>query len=174
MPQFLDAAYAGCGWCMIVLGRTEEGLSTLALSSSFLNWGTRLFEPFRLLLLADAYRRVGDSHRGRAFAEQAIALTEETGERWIEAEVRRVYGELLVLSGDLGDGERSIEAAIAVARRQESKAWELRSTISLARLWRDAGRLSEAQALLRPITEWFSDGFDTPDLKEASVLLDGR
>ena len=171
LHQFVDAARAGYGWCMIVLGRTEEGLAFLARSSSFRNWGTNLYEPFRLLLLADAYSRVGDVSRGLDHADEALALVGVTNERWMEPELLRVRGELLAASGDEQGGTRGLQDAIKAARRQKARAWELRSTLSLARLWRAHGELSEAQSLLSPIFNWFEDGFLTPDLQEAGRLL---
>ena len=98
---------------------------------------------------------------------------ERTGERWSEAELHRLKGELLLQRGDDPEEvETCYRQAIAVAQRQEAKSWELRATTSLARLLRDQGRAAEARDILSPIYHWFTEGFDTPDLQDAKALLD--
>jgi predicted ATPase len=91
-----------------------------------------------------------------------------------EAEVHRVAGEIALLSPerDVAKAEAYFERALAVARQQQAKSWELRVATSLARLWRDQGKLQQARELLAPIYGWFAEGFDTRDLKEAKALLD--
>jgi predicted ATPase len=99
-------------------------------------------------------------------------MVEETHERYYEAELNRVRGELLLMQGDDAAAEASLQRAIEVARRQEAKSWELRATTSLARLWRKQGRTDEARVALRQVYGWFTEGFDTPNLREAKALLD--
>jgi predicted ATPase len=94
-----------------------------------------------------------------------------SGERWFEAEVHRLKGELSLAGGDRVAAEACFLSAIAFAREQSAKLWELRAATSLARLWREQGRCAEAFDLLAPIHGWFSEGFDTADLKEAKALL---
>src|SRR3954447_20949177 len=108
---------------------------------------------------------------GAHLAEAAQTL-EATNERVSEAELLRVTGDLLNAAGDLSGGERHYRQAIAVAERQSAKLFQLRASTSLARLWRDQGRHAEARDLLGPIYDWFTEGFDTPVLKEAKALLD--
>jgi predicted ATPase len=94
--------------------------------------------------------------------------------RWFEAELHRIRGELLRTAhpGATAEAEADFHRAITVARRQDAKLWELRAATSLARLWRDRGKRDEARALVAPVYGWFTEGFDTPDLKEAKALLD--
>jgi predicted ATPase len=103
-----------------------------------------------------------------------MTAVETTKEKWCEAEVHRVAGEIALLSQepDTAKAETYFERALTVARQQQAKSWELRAAISLARLWRDQGKRDEARELLAPVFGWFSEGFDTRDLKEAKGLLD--
>jgi len=99
--------------------------------------------------------------------------SETTEEKWCEAEVRRIVGEITLMSPepDAAKVEAYFDRAVAVARQQQAKSWELRAAMSLARLWRDQGKVSEARELLVPVYGWFTEGFDTSDLKEAKALL---
>jgi predicted ATPase len=102
-----------------------------------------------------------------------MAAVETTNERWCEAEVNRIAGEIALLSlqADVAKAEMYFERALAVAREQQAKSWELRAAMSMARLWREQGKRREACNLLAPIYGWFTEGFDTMDLKEAKALL---
>jgi predicted ATPase len=104
---------------------------------------------------------------------EALALIEQTGERWSEAELYRLKGECLLLGSQAQQGEAAacFQQALDIARRQQAKSWELRAAISLARLWQQQGKRAEAYALLAPIYGWFTEGFDTADLQEAKALL---
>ena len=94
-------------------------------------------------------------------------------ESWWEAEIDRIEGELALKSPpDAARAEVYFERALAVARQQQAKSWELRAAMSLARLWRDQGKLQQARELLAPVYGWFTEGFDTRDLKEAKALLE--
>ena len=97
-----------------------------------------------------------------------------TKENWCEAEVNRVAGEIALKSPepDEAKAQEYFERALAVARQQQAKSWELRAAMSLARLWRDQGKVRQARELLAPVYGWFTEGFDTLDLKEAKALLD--
>jgi predicted ATPase len=103
-----------------------------------------------------------------------MTMVETTEERWQEAEVNRAAGEIALKSPepDVAKAEAYFERALAVARQQQAKSWELRAAMSMARLWRDQGKREEAHALLAPVYGWFTEGFDTLDLKEAKALLD--
>jgi predicted ATPase len=97
---------------------------------------------------------------------------EKTDERFSEAELHRVRGELLTATGDQAAAEQNYKEALAVAKRQSARTFELRAATSLARLWRDQGKRTEARDLLAPIYGWFTEGFDTPVLQDAKNLLD--
>ena len=102
-----------------------------------------------------------------------MTAVETTKERWYEAEVNRIAGEIALRSPkpDVAKAEACFERALAVARKQQAKSWELRAAISMARLWGDQGRRQQAHKLLAPVYGWFSEGFDTHDLREAKDLL---
>ena len=106
--------------------------------------------------------------------EEAITAVETTGEGWCEAEVNRVAGEIALLSPEpeKAKAEQYFDRALEVARNQQAKSWELRAAMSMARLWRDQGKRTQARDLLAPVYGWFTEGFDTLDLKEAKALLD--
>ena len=112
--------------------------------------------------------------RGTIFAEAMTAI-ESSKETWWEAEVNRIAGEIALKSPepDAAKAKTYFERALAVARKQQAKSWELRAAMSLARLWRDQGKRTEARDLLAPVYSWFTEGFDTRDLKEAKALLEG-
>ena len=103
-----------------------------------------------------------------------MTAMETTKETWFEAEVNRIAGEIALLSAkpDAARAEAYFERALAVARQQQAKSWELRAAMSLARLWRDQGKVQQARELLAPVYGWFTEGFDTRDLKEAKALLE--
>ena len=103
-----------------------------------------------------------------------MTAVEATKERWCEAEVNRIAGEIALLSvePDAAKAEAYFERALALARQQQAKSWELRAAMSIARLWRDQGKRDEAHELLAPVYGWFTEGFDTRDLKDARALLD--
>jgi predicted ATPase len=103
---------------------------------------------------------------------EAIGVTDRTKGRYYEAEMHRVRGELYLSIHDDGAAEASFREAISVAQHQSAKTWELRAAMSMARLWRDQGKQDEARELLAPVYGWFTEGFDTRDLKEARALLD--
>jgi predicted ATPase len=130
--------------------------------------------PFFLSYLARACAQLGQFDEAWRCVGEAVALVEKTKERWFEAEVHRVAGEIAFKSPepDRAKAETYFERALAVARQQQAKSWELRAVMSIARLWRDHGERDEARDLLAPVYGWFTEGFDTLDLKEAKKLLD--
>jgi predicted ATPase len=103
-----------------------------------------------------------------------MTIIKTTKQRWYEAQVNREAGEIVLKSPepDAAKAEAYFERALAVARQQQAKSWELRAAKSMARLWRDQGKRNEARELLAPVYGWFTEGFDTRDLKEAKALLD--
>jgi predicted ATPase len=134
--------------------------------------GARFQNTYHLILLAQALAACG--HHGEALAalREAAALVEETGERYVEAEIYRLEGSLRLAENGAAEAEACYVKALEVARAQEARSLELRAAGDLARLWAGQGRRSEARDLLAPIYGWFSEGFDTADLKEAKTLLD--
>ena len=128
--------------------------------------------PFFLTLLADAEGKAKQRDHGLGHLAEAERLMAETEDRWAEAELYRVRGELLRAGHDPAGAERCFSQGIDIARQQSAKFWELRAAISLARLWREQGKRYAARDLLTPTYGWFTEGFDTPVLKEAKALLD--
>ena len=128
--------------------------------------------PLYLTLLADAEGNANQRDQGLGHLAEAERLMSETEERWAEAELHRVRGELLRADDDIAGAERSFSQAVDIAQQQSAKFWELRAAISFARLWREQGKRVAARDLLSPVYGWFTEGFDTPLLKEAKVLLD--
>jgi predicted ATPase len=124
--------------------------------------------------LAKAYAELGQFDDAWRCSAEAITHIETTKERWWEAEVNRIAGELALKSPqpDAAKAEAYFERALSVARQQQAKSWELRASMSLARLWRDQGKPQQARELLAPVYGWFTEGFNTLDLKEARALLD--
>jgi len=125
-----------------------------------------------LSLMASACEITGEVEEALALLDEALQIVERTGERWFEAELNRQKGQLLLRQRHTEDAEELYRTALRIAREQEAKLWELRAAASLARLRRDQGRRAEARDLLAPVHGWFTEGFDTADLKEAKALLD--
>jgi predicted ATPase len=136
------------------------------------NIDAKLFRPIHLGHLAVAHAGLGESEIGLGLLDEAILTVEKTHERLFEAELHRLRGELLLRSGNGGAAEAAFEGALTVARSQGARMWELRAAMSFARLRRDQGRHREAKDLLAPVYGWFTEGFDTSDLKDAKALLD--
>ena len=136
--------------------------------------GTTIFLPVWLSRLARACGELGQFDEAWSHIGEAITAVETTKEKWYEAEVHRIAGEIALMSPerDAAKAEAYFERALAVARAQQAKSWELRAAMSMARLWRDQGKRDEARELLAPVYGWFTEGFDTPDLKQAKALLD--
>jgi predicted ATPase len=126
------------------------------------------------VLFAEAYRAARRSADGLRHLEDSLRLSDETGERTARAEVHRLKGELFLEpdAAKIAEAEHEFRIAIDVAREQDARSWELRATMSLARLLMKQGRREEARAMLAEIYGWFTEGFDTPDLKDAKALLD--
>jgi predicted ATPase len=130
--------------------------------------------PGYLSNLAIAYTEIGQFEEASRKIEEAIAVMGTTKESRWEAEVYRVAGEIALASPkrDVAKGAAYFERSLAVARQPQAKSWELRSAMSMARLWCNQGKRDRARNLLAPLYRWFREGFDTLDLKEAKVLLD--
>ena len=133
-----------------------------------------MFLPVYLSLSARAYGELGQFDDAWSYIGDAITAVEATKETWYEADVHRIAGEIALMSPerDTARAEAYFERALEVARAQQAKSWELRAATSMARLWREQGKRDEARELLAPVYGWFTEGFDTLDLKQAKALLD--
>ena len=128
--------------------------------------------PRFIALSAEAHAIAGQNEAVPILLDDALQFVERTRERWFAAELSRHRGRVLLQQGNAGAAEQLYREALSIAREQEAKLWELRAAVSLARLRRDQGRRADARELLAPVYCWFTEGFDTPDLKEAKTLLD--
>jgi predicted ATPase len=128
-----------------------------------------------VVVLFPANKVARERQSARRCIYDAIEKVERSKEKWGEAEVHRIAGEIALkpLSPNPEKAEAHFSRALAVARAQQAKSWELRAAMSLARLWRDQGKVQRARELLAPVYGWFTEGFDTRDLKEAKALLEG-
>ena len=132
-----------------------------------------MYLPSWLADLAAVYAELGQLNEAWRCIGEAMSIVETAKERWFEAEVNRIAGEIALKSPeqDATKAEAYFQHALAVARQQQAKSWELRAAMSMARLWRDQGKRDEARELLAPVYGWFTEGFDTRDLKDAKALL---
>jgi len=161
------------GRCLAMEGRAAEGIAQMTEGlAAFRSTGAVGPLPRLLTRIAEAYGRAWQPLEGLEHLTEAIHIIETTEGRGSEAELYRVRGQLLLALRDRAAAEESYCTALAVARRQSTKLWELRVSTSLARLWRDQGKRIEARDLLAPIYGWFTEGFDTPVLKDAKALLE--
>ena len=163
------------GWVLAVTGKVSEAVQLinkglLACRSA----GTTILTPVGLSLLAKSYAALGQHDDALRCVEEAKAVVARTKETWFEANVHSIAGEVALVSprSDTAKAEACFERALAVARQQQAKSWELRAAMSLARLWRDHGKTQQARELLAPVYGWFTEGFDTRDLKDAKALLE--
>jgi predicted ATPase len=160
------------GWCLAAEGQVAEGIAVLERGlAACRRAGTILWEPFFLALLADAHAKACQPEAGLKHLADAARIIEATQERWAAAEVQRLEGELLSRLGQQTAAEARFRSALATARRQDAKLWELRTATSLARFWRKQGKREEAGNLLAPLCTWFTEGLDTPDVENARALL---
>jgi predicted ATPase len=161
--------------CLLALtGKASDAVETITSGvTAMRSTGTTMWMPLWLLSLARADAEVGQFDNATRSIGEAMAAVETAKEKWCEAEVDRIAGEIALLSPepDLAKAEAYFERALKVARAQQAKSWELRAAMSMARLWRDQGKRNEARDLLAPVYSWFTEGFDTCDLKEAKALL---
>ncbi|MBR1237688.1 adenylate/guanylate cyclase domain-containing protein [Bradyrhizobium sp. AUGA SZCCT0182] len=169
------AGMMGRGCLAAATEKPEEAIRMIADSlTAYRSTGARLWIPETLTYLAKAHLDLGQYSEALRCTDEAQALIEATHELWYQAEIHRTAGHVLLCSPkpDPARAEAQFERALAVARQQLAKSLELRATMSLARLWRDQGKRAEARELLAPVYGWFTEGFDTSDLKQAKTLLD--
>jgi predicted ATPase len=161
--------------CVVALSGSALEATQMITSgiSTYQSTGSRVYLPFFLSHLSRAHAEIGQFDDAWRCIGEAMTAVETTRERWCEAEVHRTRGEIALLSPNpnAAKAEAYFERALAVAREQMAKSWELRAAMSLARLWRDQGKRDEARELLAPVYGWFTEGFDTHDLEEAKALL---
>jgi tetratricopeptide (TPR) repeat protein len=163
------------GWLFAVTGKGSDAVRAITSGiTSLRSTGATLYEPAHLQYLAMAYAELGQLNDAWRCIDDTIEAIERSKERWCEAEAYRIAGEIALnsLARDPAKAEAYFDRALAVARHQQAKSWELRAAMSMARLWRDQGKQDEARELLAPVYGWFTEGFDTRDLKEAKALLD--
>jgi predicted ATPase len=156
-------------------GRSEEGIAQLQEGLAVIRaTGAELVRARHLCLLAEACMETGRLDDGLSALTEALAAADENEIRFYEAETHRLKGELLLRQDDsnIMEAQRCFERAIEIARKEGAKSWELRATTSLARLFAKQGKRAEARAMLAEIYGWFTEGFDTADLKDAKALLD--
>ncbi|MBI3796176.1 MAG: hypothetical protein HY268_04295, partial [Deltaproteobacteria bacterium] len=181
------------GWALAEQGQAEEGIRQMRQGmAAYWATGAEMFRPWFLTLLAEAYGKVGQAEEGLSVLAEALAQVDKTGERYWEAELYRLKGELRLAQSSvqglgsrvktgLGSSVQRLESeaeecflkAIEISRHQQAKSLELRAVMSLSRLWQQQGKKDEARQMLAEIYGWFTEGFDTKDLQEAKVLLDG-
>jgi class 3 adenylate cyclase/predicted ATPase len=174
LAHFACTATMLAGWALAACGEMDKGVEQLRAGLAELRatgWG-RL--TFQLTLLVEGVIRAGNHAAGLEAIEEALSVIEATGERLWEAEVHRLRGELLTKrpEPDHAGAEASFQCALEAARRQDARSFELRAATSLARLWAEQGKRTEARELLAPVYGWFTEGFDTADLRDAKALLD--
>jgi predicted ATPase/class 3 adenylate cyclase len=161
--------------CLLTLaGRSSDAVQQMTAAIAALRaTGATVWLPSNLSFLAWAHADLGNRDDAWRCTSEAMRAAERTGEKWFEAELYRMAGEIALSSGpDASKAEMYFERALAVARAQQAKSWELRAAMSMARLWRNQGKRNEARDLLAPVYGWFTEGFDTLDLKQAKALLD--
>jgi MalT-like TPR region len=160
------------GVALTTLGEPRDGLSALAMAlSMFQAIGAVTLTAWIFEAQADAYAKLGQVQEGLACLARAVQVIDSTEERYTLSDVHRIHGDLLITMGDLVGAEEDYHQALAVARQQGAKVYELRAATSLARLWCDQGNTGKARDLIAPIYGWFTEGLDKPVLKEAKALL---
>ncbi|HXF39368.1 MAG TPA: protein kinase [Blastocatellia bacterium] len=174
LPYYAAVALLTRGWAVAMHGH-EEGIELIreALASS-LAIGTKQQHGYFLALLAEALNKAGRVDEALEALKEAMDVTARNNEPFYAAELYRLKGDALVMAAveSPSEAESCFRRAIETARQQQAKSFELRAVMSLARLWREQGKREEGRALLKEIYDWFTEGFDTPDLKDARMLLD--
>jgi predicted ATPase len=163
------------GWALAMQGQGEAGMAQMHQGmAAVLAAGQMVSRPHCLVLLAEAAGHAGQVEQGLSLLAEAQTVVKANGQGDLLAEAHRLQGELLLRQAipDATQAEACFQQALTVARRQQAKSWELRAASSLARLWQQQGKRTEARELLAPIYGWFTEGFDTADLQEAKALLE--
>ena len=162
--------------CVLALtGKASDAVQTITSGvAAMRSTAATMWMPLWLSYLTRANAEIGQFDAARRCIGEAMTVVETTKETWYAAEVNHIAGEIALLSPepDVAKAEAYFERALAVARAQQAKSWELRAAMSIARLWRDQDKRNQARDLLAPLFGWFTEGFDTRDLKGAKLLLD--
>ena len=175
VPHHLAIGHILHGWALVSAGEIERGIAEMLQGLEIYGeTGAALRRSYFLTLLAEAYGMAGRVAEALKTIDDAYQAVEKIGEQWWHSEVRRMRGDLLLSRspGDANEAEICFGQAVEIARSQSAKSHELRATTSLARLWQSQGKETEAHELLAPVYNWFTEGFDTPDLKHAKALFD--
>ena len=163
------------GCVMAQRGRPSDAARTINSGiSGYRATGSTLWTPLSLAVLAKSHAELDEHDEATRCIDEALTCVETSQERWCAAEIERLAGEITLKSPqkNVAEAKNYFLRAIAIAQKQQAKSWELRAAMSLARLWRDEGRPQQARELLAPVYGWFTEGFDTRDLKEAKALLE--
>jgi class 3 adenylate cyclase/predicted ATPase len=183
-PQWVGQGTVLQGWALAEQGQVEEGISQirqgLATNQAL---GVGILQSYYLALLAEAYRKAGLAKEGLATLAEALTVVDKSGERFYEAELYRLQGELTLqqfqvqgskfrVPNPQAEAEECFHRAIEIARKQQAKSLELRAVMSLSRLWQQQGKKEEARQIMAEIYGWYTEGFETADLREAKALLE--
>ena len=163
------------GWLSALTGKSSEAVSvTTSAITAMRSTGATAYAPWYLSYLASSHAELGQFDDARRCIAEAMRVAEATEEKWCHADVHRIAGEIALMSPepDVAKAQQYFERALAVARQQQAKSWELRAAMSMARLWRKQGKRQQARDLLAPVYGWFTEGLDTLDLKQARMVLD--
>ena len=175
--QWLAGGMVMQGWALAEQGFIEEGIEQIR--QGMATWqtvGTELGQTHMLFRLAEVYGKSGQTEAGLRLLDEALAIMHARDERHAETEIYRLRGELLLIQGgerlQVAEAEECFRYALVLARQRQAKSFELRAAMSLSRLWQQQNKRAEAHQLLVEIYDWFTEGFETPDLQEAQALLD--
>jgi len=174
-PNFVAHGTCWHGWALAMQDEGEAGMAQIHQGiAALLAIGETVSQPIYLVLLVEALGRAGQVEEGLRLLAEALAAFEASGRGDMLAEAYRLQGALLLRQSapDPTQAETCFQQALAIARRQQAKSWELRTAMSLSRLWQHQGKRAEAHELLAPIYGWFTEGFDTADLQDAKALLE--
>ena len=174
LPLWVGHGRLWQGWALAMQGKDEAGMAQMHQGlAAVLATGQMLSQPYQLVLLAEAAEHAGQVEEGMRLLAEALTAFEASGRGDLLTEAYRLQGEFLVRQAapNAAQAEACFQRALAVARHQQAKSWELRASLSLSRLWQQQGKHDEARELLAPIYGWFTEGFDTADLQDAKALL---
>ena len=174
-PWFLAYGTVLRGWARAALNQGEDGIAEIHQGiEAYRATGSRTWLPYMLALQAETYARAKRIDDGLATVTEALELVEKTEERCWQAELIRIKGDLLLAASSInpGEAESCFSQALDIARRQQAKSWELRAAVNLGHLWQQQGKQAEARDLLAGVYDWFTEGHDNADLRDARALLD--
>ena len=174
-PLYVAWATTLRGWALVTQGQTAEGIAQMRQGlAATRTTGAEGLVPYWLALLAEACGHTGQADEGLHLLAEALAVADHNTERWYEAELYRLKGELLLAQSPYQQtaAEACFQQALDIASAQRARSWELRAAVSLSRLWQQQGKRDDARTLLEPVYDWFTEGFDTTELQEAKSLLE--